>query len=240
MMLRVRDIPFIPVLLAQAVYVRRTALRLPEADGDRQGRAGAGPNLRVLVVGDSAAAGVGVRHQSEALSGRLVNALSREFHVHWQLHAQSGRRISGVIQSLDDLSDESFDVAVVSIGVNDVTGGTRIAKWHTGLKTLHRQLRESLNCRQVIFTRIPPMEAFPALPQPLRSVLGRRASCLNQVMIETCTDLKNAVVCAPDFPLEPAFIANDGFHPSGQAYSRWAEHLAKTIVEHNRSIPATA
>ncbi|MET3217482.1 UNVERIFIED_ORG: hypothetical protein ABIC48_005266 [Burkholderia territorii] len=45
-----------PLLFAQGRYVRRVTPRLPEAAGPRDGVAGGGPPLRVLAVGDSAAA----------------------------------------------------------------------------------------------------------------------------------------------------------------------------------------
>ncbi|KAB0649370.1 SGNH/GDSL hydrolase family protein, partial [Burkholderia diffusa] len=49
-----------PLLLMQGRRVRRVTPRLAEAAGPRDGTAGDGPPLRVLVLGDSAAAGVGV------------------------------------------------------------------------------------------------------------------------------------------------------------------------------------
>ena len=41
-----------PLLVAQAVATRRRALVLPEADGPRTGRCGAGRSLRLRVAGD--------------------------------------------------------------------------------------------------------------------------------------------------------------------------------------------
>ncbi len=49
-----------PLLLWQGRHVRRVTPRLPEAAGPRAGTTGHGPPLRLLVLGDSAAAGVGV------------------------------------------------------------------------------------------------------------------------------------------------------------------------------------
>ena len=57
-----------PVLVAQAVVTRGRMPRLPEAAGPRQGEVGSGPLLRLLIVGDSSAAGVGVAQQRDALS----------------------------------------------------------------------------------------------------------------------------------------------------------------------------
>ena len=68
-----------PLLLAQARRLRKTALRLPEAAGPRSGvefpalrAALVAEPLRLLVVGDSSAAGVGVDHQEQALAQPLA------------------------------------------------------------------------------------------------------------------------------------------------------------------------
>jgi hypothetical protein len=55
-----------PLLLLQGRHVRRVTPRLAEAVGPRDGTAGNGPPLRLLIVGDSAAAGVGVPVQGRA------------------------------------------------------------------------------------------------------------------------------------------------------------------------------
>ena len=67
-----------PLLAAQAISTRRRAPALPEAAGPREGQVGQGPRaLRVLVAGDSSAAGVGVAHQDDAFSGYFTRALHR-------------------------------------------------------------------------------------------------------------------------------------------------------------------
>src|SRR5439155_419110 len=76
----------LPLLVAQGRHVRATALKLPEAAGERHGVAGSGRvALRVLIVGDSSAAGVGVGTQDEAFAGQLAQALVRH------LQGQTGR-----------------------------------------------------------------------------------------------------------------------------------------------------
>ena len=81
-----------PLLVAQALTTRRRALVLPEADGPREGRlAGEGQAVRVLVAGDSSAAGVGVTHQRHAVAGHLAATLQRRLHrpIEWVLRARS-------------------------------------------------------------------------------------------------------------------------------------------------------
>ncbi len=59
-----------PLLVAQAVATRRRAPLLPEAQGRARRRVGGGADaLRLLIAGDSSAAGVGVARQDQALAG---------------------------------------------------------------------------------------------------------------------------------------------------------------------------
>ena len=50
-----------PVLLMQGLAVRRRVPKLPEPPGAREGTTGDGPPLRIVIVGDSAAAGDAAR-----------------------------------------------------------------------------------------------------------------------------------------------------------------------------------
>ena len=52
-----------PILIPQGLYVSITVPRLPEPTGERVGEVGHGSPLRLLIVGDSSAAGVGVATQ---------------------------------------------------------------------------------------------------------------------------------------------------------------------------------
>ena len=64
-----------PLLAAQSAWVRRRALALPEPSGERTGLVGRGPRLRLLVIGDSSAAGVGVDTQDLAWTGISARAM---------------------------------------------------------------------------------------------------------------------------------------------------------------------
>jgi len=218
-----------PVLIAQAVRVRRDVVRLDEPPGERSGCEGAGAPLRLLIAGDSAAAGVGARTQEEALSGQLVAQLRAGNRVHWKLVARTGYTVNDVIGQLRATSPERFDVAVVSIGVNDATGRTRSARWIERQATLIELLKANFGVAHILLSSLPPMHVFPALPQPLRWYLGMRAKQLNGMLRR----IADADACCEfleiDFPFEPGFMAADGFHPAAPAYSVWAATAARAV-----------
>jgi lysophospholipase L1-like esterase len=218
-----------PVLLAQGMRVRRITPRLPEPPGPRSGTAGRGSPLRLLIAGDSAAAGVGAESQEQALSGAVVQALKDQFRVSWQVDAKTGLRTLGVLARLEALAPRRFDVALLSVGVNDITGFTGTAAWLTQLADLVNLLKTRFSARHILLTNLPPMHLFPALPQPLRWYLGARAEQLN-MLLRVFVDADDACeLVSPEMPVELDCMAIDGFHPGPIAYSVWGQAAAQII-----------
>lgn len=69
MFLKAATITLIPALIIQGKKVKKNTPRLPEPEGVREGITGQGKKLSILILGDSAAAGVGVKTQEDALLG---------------------------------------------------------------------------------------------------------------------------------------------------------------------------
>ncbi len=231
-------IPLLPLLAAQAISARRRALRLPEPSGAREGIEGAGPHLNLLVLGDSAAAGVGVSNQRWALAGRLVAALSIDHRVEWRLLAQTGANTASTLRALPQLAGQRFDVVVTSLGVNDLTRGRTAQRFAQLQSELFDTLRAQHGASLLLASGLPPVHRFPALPQPLRRFLGSRAQQLDAALA-ALADRRGDVVHVPlEFhaELDASAMAEDGFHPGMPAYREWARRLEARI----RSAPELA
>jgi lysophospholipase L1-like esterase len=217
-------------LLLQGFYVRAVTPRLPEAAGARSGESGGGSELRLLVLGDSAAAGVGVASQQQALAGQLVQRLADSHRVIWQLWAANGRNSRQCLDMLELAAAETFDTVVISLGVNDVTGGVSLDDWLRQQDRLATLLRDKFAAQCILFTPLPPMHYFPALPQPLRWVLGARAKQFNRALQACLRSQPKCRLLSFNLPMQDAFIAEDGFHPSAVTYGLWAGEAAKAIT----------
>jgi len=229
-----------PILLLQGVYTRQVTPKLPEPEGARQGITGQGPALRLLILGDSAAAGVGVDHQSQALTGQLVQQLAAHHQVSWTLLAQTGHNTQQVLAMLQDHRDDVFDVAVVSAGVNDVTSSVKVGDWIGQQQNLVDVLQQRFGVKHIVLSPVPPMHRFPALPQPLRWFLGQRAHQLNQHLQHWCGTQEACTLLRNDFPMQPDMMAADGFHPSAATYKLWADNVAQVILSQPSPIPKNA
>lgn len=219
-----------PVLLVQGLHVRRSIVRLPEPEGKRQGCLGQGPALRLMILGDSAAAGVGAEHQLDALSGQLAKHLSQRFTLNWKLVARTGETTSSIHALLDDEAAQPVDVIVISLGVNDVTSGKSSSTFIRQTKMLIDRLEANYSPTQIIFTGLPPMGHFPALPNPLRWYLGRQSQRFDRALQETIAAMGYDYLPL-DMAPDPHLIAKDGFHPGPPVYELWAKELADRIKQ---------
>ena len=224
-------VPLLPVLAAQALLVRRRAVGLPEPSGAREGRQGRGPRLRLLIAGDSSAAGVGGRHSGTGAVGPVgENCSAASFSVEWRLVATTGHTTGDAIEELRRIKGQ-FDVAVTALGVNDVTRAVTCNRFKRQQAELMRLLTVDLGVRIVIVTGVPQMDRFPALPQPLAWVLGRQSARLDEGLREVIASFPKARHLALHLPDDPALAAVDGYHPSPKAYRLWAEQAARRILD---------
>lgn len=231
-MLLAAKLALAPVLLHQGRTVRRTALRLPEPPGPRQGVAGDGePRLRLLVVGDSSAAGVGLKHQSQALALPLAKLLGQRLDgaVAWQLVAETGldTRSAQALVARSELS--TADVLVTVLGVNDVTSQQAARGFVAESARLWTQVRQRTGARWAVVCGLPPMESLTAIPQPLRWYLGRYAARLDAALRGWAAG-EGLGFCSLHWTADPTLLAPDGFHPGAALYPLWAQRLADLVA----------
>ena len=222
-----------PLLILQAKQVKKNTLRLPEARGPRKGIQGQGERqVRLLILGDSAAAGVGVDDQIHALSGQILACFKNKFRVERELIAKTGATTADTVNHLNSLPQKVFDVAITSLGVNDVKSGVPKDQWMAQQKQLIFLLRERFQVKKLIISAVPPMQLFPALPWPLGAYLGicsRQLNCGIRAWLSTQTDCEFLEF---NLPLDKALMADDGFHPGPKLHAIWGRQIFKCIDRH--------
>lgn len=226
-----------PLLVAQALRTRAKLPRLPEAAGPRHGAVGEGAPLSLLITGDSSAAGVGVVHQRDALAPRLAQELATRGgrRVQWRLLAQSGLTTAQTLALLQREHPAAgpgghFDIAVVVTGVNDVVDQVPSHHAVSLREALANRLRNGLGVHHVVFAPLPPVHLFPGLPQPLRWVAGSDARRHDRALREWAASRDDVSRAEIELPLNPALMADDGFHPGPKVYRLTAHALALHIA----------
>ncbi len=226
-------LPLLPLLIVQGRHTRRVTPRLPEAAGPTEGIAGAAHRtapLSLLALGESPVAGVGVGTHEEAISGRLARTLSARLQrpVHWRACGKNGITAREAIeQVLPLVPPQPVDLALVAFGVNDATAFRPVTRWRGDLLAVMSALDARCRPRLVLLSGVPPLAHFPALPQPLRWVMGLKAQALDVA----ARDLAHGRPRTLHVPLaldthDRSMMASDGYHPSAAGCSAWAQLLA--------------
>ncbi|KXZ70852.1 SGNH/GDSL hydrolase family protein [Acinetobacter venetianus] len=234
MWLKITTLILLPIIAIQGIKVRKKMPRLPEASGERDGVIGSGKPLSLLILGDSAAAGVGVETQQDALSGAIITELGNEFTLTWKLQAQTGNTTQQVIQAAKQIRDQQYDIVITSIGVNDVTKFTSARSWLKQQKQLFADIQNRFKPKLIIVSGVPPMQHFPALPNPLAWLFGKYAAQMNQVLQQWLMPQDKFKFIQYDIKEFQALnlpMASDGFHPSKEIYAIWGQQIALLVRE---------
>ena len=219
-----------PLLWLQGRYIRRITPRMPEPPGHRTGTAGRGSLVRLLVAGDSGAAGVGAPTQDQALCGQLVRRLSPHHTVAWSVLAVNGLDSPGLLKLLQDAPCSPFDVVVLSMGANDATSLCAPLQWARWQCALAELIDLRFAPALLVYSAVPPMHDCLALPQPLRWFMGRWAKQMNQSLAAQLVGHSGRTVHSHPKSTTRTGMAADGIHPSATGYATWAEDLSLRIL----------
>lgn len=232
-------LPLVPLLLAQGRRTRRLTPRLPEAAGPNEGIAGGalnGTTLSLLAVGESPVAGVGVPTYAEAVTARLAETLSAQLlqPVRWRACGINGITVREAMQRIvPHIPVSPVDLVMVSFGVNDTTAFRQAGTWRRELMQLLQALELRCTPRLIILSGVPPLARFPALPEPLRWVMGMKAGALDRVAREVASVMPQVVhVPLTLDPRNSGLMATDGYHPSASGCAAWAQALAAAYFTH--------
>ena len=226
------------LLTAQALQARRRIGRrtttAPYADG-RYGT-GSGTSIRLAVLGDSGAAGLGAQHPQDTMGAILATALSEVAGrtVTLSNHAVIGAQTADLDAQVDRALWTRPHVAVIMVGANDVTHLVPHALSARRLRRAVRRLRESGT--EVVTATCPDLGTVKPVPQPLRTVMrrGSRRLALAQAVAtraEGARPVPLGDILGPEFDERPeVMFAEDRFHPSTEGYTAAAQVLLPEVI----------
>lgn len=223
-----------PVYIWQGLGVRRRTPRMLPAGGPVRHRIEGGePDIRLLVLGDSSAASVGIESSEQGLAAelsRLIGARTGRAVV-WRA-AGFNSATAGQIRDhvLPNLAPEPWTHIVVSIGTNDAKNFHSVPRFKREFGGLLYGLRAKWPEARVVWSPVVEMTRVPALPTLLGKILEVRAQALNAKGEALC--FERGALPATRLPiLDPAAgFSVDGFHASAAGYAAWAEHLLPLVL----------
>jgi lysophospholipase L1-like esterase len=181
------------------------------------------PPLRVILLGDSSALGVGVDTVEQTVGGQLAAMLAAAgARVTLSTVAVAGARCSDLATQVARAQvGPRADVAVVLVGTNDAAHLVRPGEAAASLATAVRRLRDAGTA--VVVGTCPDLSAIRAVAPPLRQIAGWYGRRVARAQGHAARSAGASVVdlgalVGPVFRADAGMLCHDGFHPSADGY----------------------
>jgi lysophospholipase L1-like esterase len=227
------------LLVTEAKLARKT-IGVPTTQAPRparsygKGRRGQAP-VSLVVLGDSAAAGLGCERPDQTPGALLAGGVARDLgrRVVLDVVARSGARSADLEVQVAQALRSRVDAAVIIIGTNDVTHRVPIAAATRDLRRAVQTLREAGAC--VVVGTTPDLGSVKPLLQPLRTLaaqVSRRLAAAQAVATVEAggTAVSLGDLLAREFSDTPHLWSSDRFHPSPDGYRRIVDALLPAVL----------
>lgn len=245
------SLPLLPLMYYQGKQIRTRVPRLPEATGMAgiaSARQTTNKKLRLLTLGESTIAGVGVATHDEGFTGTLARSLAEKLQidVHWKVYAKSGYTAKRVVQELlPTIAEEQADLIVIGLGANDAFALNHPKSWGNAVRRLIEQLQTQHPNAILAFCNMPPIKEFPAFTPLIKFCVGNLVELLGEELALIVREYKNVHYFgeiirinhwAEKLKIETAQATffSDGVHPSKLTYQVWAKDVAQNILNNEQ------
>lgn len=237
-------IPLLPIMYFQGKRIRASVPSLPEAkEPEGSTSLPSKHKLKLLTIGESTIAGVGVATHAEGFTGTLAEALAEKLdsNIEWKVYAKSGYTAKLVTRKLvPRISETHADLIVVGLGGNDSFTFNSPQKWAKDIDELITALRAKFGETPILFTSMPPIKLFPAFTPLIKFSMGNLVELLGEKLEQTVKRHKHVFYDAQKISFEnwidkigrdtdASEFFSDGVHPSKLTYQVWAKETARFI-----------
>jgi len=212
---------------------------------------GHGTSIRIAVLGDSAAAGLGAVDANDTMGAIIANGVNKATNRPVVLinHAVVGAQTKDLDAQINRALTAPPHVAVIMVGANDLTH--LVPQPISERRLFHAIKRLKDHDVAVVMATCPDLGAIKPFPNPLRQVMRKSSKSLadRQVAASTkagATAVPLGAILGPQFDAWPdVFFAEDQFHPSSEGYRAAAELLLPAVlfelglIQERKSLPAT-
>lgn len=230
---------FIPAFLI-GMKKKITVSRLPDAPMPWEGTIAGDEPLRVLIVGDSTAAGCGVNERDEMLAARIAHyvATATNRGAHWRAIGRNGHRTDQFIADyLDEALSHPADVIYITLGANDAMTVRNRRVVARNIIRIARELRAANPNAVIAVSSLPAFFRFTRLPEPLRSTLYRISQGIERTTRIRLDGEDRVTMNRPPTPYPDGFFARDGFHPGPLGYDVWGKLVVDEFAERGELEP---
>lgn len=226
------------VIRVEAKLARKTIGEPTHAPPDPAGSYGRHPGkpLRLVMLGDSSATGLGCDVPPQTPGALLAGGVARDLGRRVQLDvvAAVGARSADLDAQVGKALRQPVDLAVIMVGTNDVTHGVRPGHAARDLGRAVRTLRNE--GALVVVGTCPDLGWVKPLLQPLRSLasrLSRRMAAAQAVAVVENDAIAVSLgdLLAAEFGTHAHLWSADRFHPSPEGYRRVSDAILPSLLE---------
>lgn len=197
-------------------------------DGDR-------PRLRIVLLGDSTVTAPGLDDPDATWARILARHFAARYRVELSCLAEGGAKSRDVVEDqLPRALAEHWDVAVVSVGSNDIMRFVPVWRFEQRLDHIVASLREV--CDAVVLFGVGDLGSIPRLAFPLDRIASGAGHVADWVHRRVAA--RHGVAKIDQWRLTTAafnsgihMFAPDLFHPSPIGHQAWADALIPTLDE---------
>jgi lysophospholipase L1-like esterase len=226
------------LIRAEAKLARRAIGEPTDLPPDATGTYGRHPGapLRLVMIGDSGAAGLGADVPAHTPGALLAGGVARDLkrRVRLDVVAFVGARSADLGAQVERALADPVDLAVIMIGTNDVTHGVGPGPATRDLGRAVKALRDA--GALVVVGTCPDLGAVQPLMQPLRtaaSFLSRRMAAAQAVAVVENDGIAVTLgsLLSQEFAKHAHLWSEDRFHPSPEGYRRVADAILPSLLE---------
>jgi len=226
------------VIRAEAGLARRTIGEPTEIPPDPTGVYGRhpGPALRLVMLGDSSATGLGCENAAQTPGALLAGGIARDLkrRVRVDVYAAVGGRSADLEIQVAKALQHPVDLAVIMVGTNDVTHRVLPGDAARDLGRAVQTLRAAGTV--VVVGTCPDLGTVKPLLEPLRSVAAfwsRRMATAQAIAVVENDGIAVTLgsLLSQAFSEHAHLWSADRFHPSPLGYRRVADALLPSLLE---------
>jgi lysophospholipase L1-like esterase len=235
----------------QGKQIRANVPELPEAkgiEGTSEYREKKEKTLRVLAIGESTIAGVGVQTHEEGFTGTFAKELSHLLDVStvWKVYARSGYTAKRMERKIiPKITENQADLIVIGLGGNDAFTLNRPWKWRMEIHSLIQSIKLKFPGAIIVFCNMPPIKEFPAFTPLIKFTVGNLVEILGDELNSVVAKHENVFYFGDKITLKGWIekfklkvkkkeFFSDGVHPSKLTYQTWAKDIANQVFKNER------
>ena len=239
------SLPLLPILYFQGKRIIRETPKLPEAIGpEGYLKKESEKTLKIIALGESTIAGVGVDFHRNGFIGSLAQEISKSKNISvlWKVYAKSGYTAKFVrLRLVPKIQETNADAIVIGLGGNDAFKLNSPGLWMLQINLLIKNLKRKFPKTPIYFTNMPPIKEFPAFTKTIKFVIGNLVEILGKRLNRRVRKKSNVYYNEEIITLKTwkekhhidgdvSTFFSDGVHPSKLSYQIWGKDMANFIM----------